>query len=545
MTQIITPLTLYTCVFEWNEYAWWNESDSEGDNWVGQPYQWQIKFVCKEQNTGDYNNSFIYNQSNVIAGDWIVMSNGAMALSVQIVSIVDNSGGEITAIVEDIDRYNLHLTGYYGINGVSNYGTYDALIFRLSSDGLPLLVSLTSDDLAATVYQEIISRFEFRNYLQNNYRVYQDSNTFSIGDEISLNDDGTYVLASAIGTAAYKAVGRIRDINIPGIGWFTFEPKGKLSRYLTPGLPGNPGDVIYLDPLNPGKLTENKPTNGIAVPIFIKINSSTGIKLDEVLPGGLDNFAATVPPTVDDDSGDGYSYGSLWVDTINKKSYINVDPTAGASVWQEIGAGSGIGSTGYTGSTGPQGPAGGYTGSRGFVGYTGSASMANATTQSFTGTGVRTIFTLNSIMTNQNNAIVTINGLVQYPTLHYTISANTLSFTFAPYLNSIIEVRNMENGTGGRGYSGSQGVVGYTGSSSSVTIASKDNIGVVQIGDNINVTAEGLISVSKGAGINKLVDVPDVLSENLSEGSYLSYRENLERWEASTLGAIYLDGGNY
>ena len=539
MTQIITPLTLYTCVFEWNEHAWWNESE---DDWVGQAYQWQIKFVCKEQNTGDYNNSFVYNQSNVMAGDWIVMSNGTVALSVQILEIVDTSNGEVTAIVEDVDRYNLHLTGYYGINGVSTYGTYDALIFRLSSDGLPLLVSLTSNDLAATVYQDTISRFEFRNYLQNNYRVYQDGNTFSIGDEISLNPDGNYVLASAIGTAAYKAVGRIRDIEIPGVGWFTFEPKGKLSRYLTPGLPGNPGDVIYLDPSNAGKLTDVKPTNGIAVPIFIKIDSSTGIKLNEVLPGGLDNFAATTPPTLDDDSGDGYSYGSLWVDTIHKKSYINVDPTVGSSVWQEIGAGSGVGSTGYVGSKGDKGDPGGYTGSRGFIGYTGSAAIANASTQTFTGTGARTVFTLNSIMVNQNNAIVAINGLVQYPTLHYTISGNTLSFTFAPYLDSIIEVRNIENGTGAKGYTGSSG---YVGSAGLVSIASTENVGVVQIGANINITNEGVISVSKGAGINKLVDVPDVLSENLSEGSYLSYREGLERWEASTLGAIYLDGGNY
>jgi hypothetical protein len=542
MTQIITPLTLYTCIFEVNEYNWWNDSDGEGDSWIGQAYQWEIKFICLPQNTGDYNSSFVYNELNVIQGDWIVMSAGTVALSVQIVSNPVSVNGVMTAIVEDVDRYNLHLTSVYGINAASNYGSFDSLIFRLSSDGLPQFVSLTSNDLAATVYQETLSRFEFRNYLQNNYRVYQDGNTFSIGDEISLNSDGNYVLASAIGTAAYRAVGRIRDINIPGVGWFTFEPKGKLCRYLTPGLPGNPGDIIYLDPQNPGKLTDTKPTIGIAVPIFIKIDSSTGIKLDEVLPGGLDNFSATVPPTVNDDSGDGYSYGSLWVDIVNKKSYINVDPTVGASIWQEIGAGSGAGSTGYTGSKGDQGDPGGYTGSRGFIGYTGSAAIANASTQTFTGTGIRTIFTLNSIMVNQNNAIVTINGLVQYPTLHYTISGNTLSFTFAPYLNSIIEVRNIENGTGSKGYTGSSG---YVGSAATVSIASKDQLGVVQIGENINVTNEGLISITKGAGINKVVDIPDVISENLIEGSYLSYRQDLARWEASTIGAIDLDGGYY
>jgi hypothetical protein len=139
---------------------------------------------------------------------------------------------------------------------------------------------------------------------------------------------------------------------------------------------------------------------------------------------------------------------------------------------------------------GPQGPAGGYTGSRGAVGYTGSALIANATTQAFTGNGTQTVFTLNAGMVNQNKAIVTINGLVQQPTLHYTVVGTALTFTFAPYLNASIEVRNMEQGAG------------YWGS-----VASKQHIGFFQIGENINVTEGGVISVSKGAGINKLVDV--------------------------------------
>jgi len=548
MTQLITPLTLYTCIYEIEEYASWFTPDGENDPWIGRAYQWKIKFICQPQNTGNFDNNFAYTAENVVEGDWIAMSSGAIALSVKIVEIIDIIGGAVTAIVEDIDRYNIHLTNDNGINAPSSYESYDSIIFRLGEDGMPIFASLTSLDIKPVLYQEIISRFEFRNYLQNNYRLQQVGNTFEIGDEISLTSDGTYILASAIGTAAYKAIGRVKDINIPSNGWFTFEPKGKLSRYLTPDLPGDPGDIVYLDPTNPGKLTATRPTNGIAVPIFIKIDNSTGVKLDEVLPGGLDNFSATSAPTVNDDSGDGYSYGSLWVDTLHKKSYINVDPTVGSSIWQEIGSGNSNGNgytgsvgytgsagldgayagKGYTGSMGPQGPAGGYTGSRGSVGYTGSAPIANATTQAFTGNGTATVFTLNAGMVNQNNAIVTINGLVQQPILHYTVVGTALTFTFAPYSNASIEVRNMEQGAG------------YWGS-----VASKQHIGFVQIGENIDVTEEGVISVTKGAGINKLVDIPDVDSTYLSEGSYLSYRKNLERWEADTIGAVFLDGGNY
>lgn len=39
-------------------------------------------------------------------------------------------------------------------------------------------------------------------------------------------------------------------------------------------------------------------------------------------------------PTVNDDSGDGYSPCSLWVDTGGSKAYICIDATLGAAVWQ-------------------------------------------------------------------------------------------------------------------------------------------------------------------------------------------------------------------
>lgn len=52
------------------------------------------------------------------------------------------------------------------------------------------------------------------------------------------------------------------------------------------------------------------------------------------LPLGKKN--ATVAPTVNDDSGDGYSYGSIWVDRTGKKSYICVDPTPAAAIWNQI-----------------------------------------------------------------------------------------------------------------------------------------------------------------------------------------------------------------
>ena len=44
-------------------------------------------------------------------------------------------------------------------------------------------------------------------------------------------------------------------------------------------------------------------------------------------------FNKTSDPTVNDDSGDGYSVGSIWVNTTNDTSFMAVDVTAGAAIW--------------------------------------------------------------------------------------------------------------------------------------------------------------------------------------------------------------------
>lgn len=53
------------------------------------------------------------------------------------------------------------------------------------------------------------------------------------------------------------------------------------------------------------------------------------------------NYAAAAAPTVNDDSGDGYTVGSIWVDTTNDDAYIAVDVTLGAAVWEQINGGGG------------------------------------------------------------------------------------------------------------------------------------------------------------------------------------------------------------
>lgn len=44
----------------------------------------------------------------------------------------------------------------------------------------------------------------------------------------------------------------------------------------------------------------------------------------------------TAAPTVNEDSGDGYLVGLIWVDETNDDAYICLDNTATAAVWKKI-----------------------------------------------------------------------------------------------------------------------------------------------------------------------------------------------------------------
>lgn len=59
---------------------------------------------------------------------------------------------------------------------------------------------------------------------------------------------------------------------------------------------------------------------------------STGLKWR------LNNDGAAVAPAVTDDSGDGYSVGSRWLDTTADKEYVCLDASVGAAMWIETTA---------------------------------------------------------------------------------------------------------------------------------------------------------------------------------------------------------------
>ena len=82
----------------------------------------------------------------------------------------------------------------------------------------------------------------------------------------------------------------------------------------------------------------------------------------------------------------------------------------------------------------------------------------------------------------------------------------------------------------------------------SVPIATSGSLGVVKPGTNVSIDGAGAISVNKGAGINTVVDIPDVNSTaggaTLNDGALLIYNASSQRWDTiRNLRSDEMDGG--
>ena len=134
----------------------------------------------------------------------------------------------------------------------------------------------------------------------------------------------------------------------------------------------------------------------------------------------------------------------------------------------------------------------------------------------FTGDGSTTAFTLSKKPASSNDILVTLDGVVQYPTTTstsnaYSVTDNTLSFTSAPADGVAIQVRHI-------GFAGatSSAVTGLYGRTGNVTLSSSDDD--ITVG---NVTA-GIITATSYGSIS---GTTASFSGNVSIGGTLTYED--------------------
>jgi Mycoplasma protein of unknown function, DUF285 len=99
-----------------------------------------------------------------------------------------------------------------------------------------------------------------------------------------------------------------------------------------------------------------------------------------------------------------------------------------------------------------------------------SSSAGAITDQQFNGDGTTVIFTLSQAGTTAG-AIVNINGVVQIPTLAYSVTGTTLTFTEAPAVGDVIDVRLITLTTSAGSITDSSGFNSAVASTTGITIA--------------------------------------------------------------------------
>ncbi len=261
--------------------ATWDEAE-DGDIFVGYPYKWEIKLDVElvTHSSPSSLTPYQYDGMDIKIGDWFTTIEGGMA--VRIYEIVSQTPETVIVRAEDVERYNLMLDASFSGIGVGPDGP--GYLFELNDDGMPILGPSAAYYMGITLQTDLQSRFAYRNYSKKYISVHQAEHGFVEGDIILMDDDGFYkkvIADQANKDKLSRIVGSVTSINIPGVEYFTFKPRGEIQTNITPELPADilPGNFAYIDPANPGKLTGVKPTR-FAVPVYIRLgDAKTGIFL--------------------------------------------------------------------------------------------------------------------------------------------------------------------------------------------------------------------------------------------------------------------------
>lgn len=85
-------------------------------------------------------------------------------------------------------------------------------------------------------------------------------------------------------------------------------------------------------------MTNVRPRNGYALPVYIKITDTDGMTVDRNIIQSLNNYTATTDPVKFDDYSAGYGIGSTWINTLTGNIWVCSKDTDGAAEWTNITA---------------------------------------------------------------------------------------------------------------------------------------------------------------------------------------------------------------
>lgn len=227
--------------------AYWPHANGANDPWyegsaTKKYYRWEITFSVTEQSHGSHltREEKKYNGLDIVVGDWIAGASSGQCL--KIVSISAKTKNSVTAVVEDVLRYNT----FKSTTGNGMFSNGSAVVFGLNENGLPLLDPLPGI-VSSDFYATVVSRFQYLNP-QLNFLLEKQSHGFSLGDVVAVTSDG-FVKANT--DTMNKMIGTVIDAG-PGPDFFIISPNNRIIDF-DPNIPGSQGDYIYVQ--NDGSLS--------------------------------------------------------------------------------------------------------------------------------------------------------------------------------------------------------------------------------------------------------------------------------------------------
>lgn len=232
---------------------------------VQKDFRWRVVMDVSEQlhSSNITRNPGTYNGQDITVGQWI--ANLTTGQAWQIITIEAKTTTQVTAIVQDVYRYNTFRDPAQVGNGNPNPGTY--VVFSLSETGLPNIDPVPSAGISSTFATNLASRFDYIN-LQYDYPLYQEGNSFVLNDVVAVDPNSNSFSKSDASNRI--VVGRVTSVSDTLSGWFTVNPVQKIVDNLD-YLPGDVGDIIYTSLVAPGEVT----TTPGGSQIYIKLRNNT------------------------------------------------------------------------------------------------------------------------------------------------------------------------------------------------------------------------------------------------------------------------------
>jgi len=269
----VTPnLLLKANMYGPQDYAYWEENDNTSDPFYGYPYRWKVNLIVQPQAHSSHVTTFAmyYTGDDIRVGDWY--ATGVAGRALQVCEILSSDGTNMEVVLEDAERYNLYTDPTQSGSGLVPEG--DGVIFRLNSDGLPVLGPIEEYYLPTQTVSDLTARFMARNGARDYVLVNQEFHGFFPGDVIYADSVADTGYKKVDRNNIQKALGIVTEVNVPGLDYFSYRPLGRLVNNVNPPLWGQHGDTYYLDPNEPGALTLDKPALN-AIPVYFQLDLPT------------------------------------------------------------------------------------------------------------------------------------------------------------------------------------------------------------------------------------------------------------------------------